>query len=213
MEGIKFGYKFPLDKRENLVVTVSGEYLEGKELTKRKYEAQAVKGKDRYYMTGKRSGIYSNLTNQTEMYDVHLKSKGYSLGCDLLYYLSPDVKFEIKADNLYSRINWEDVYTDYYDYDQGIGRFSYKNYTTRLIPKYNISINNNRYGLGVYIFSDISSYIKYHLPKNNIRISYYLDNHLDLSFQYKGFEVEIISDCDLFSSKSILANVNYGYQF
>jgi hypothetical protein len=238
LEGILFGAKILSNDNYGINFTINGKLLKGIELTQRNYQGISYSENDKYYISGTRKGVYSNLTKETNMYDVDFSSRGYSLGYNLEWQISNKYKLSLVAENFYSKIKWNDVYTLYMKLDDnslgfytklednygsiantsGVetdGRYDYIDYVTHLQPEYNLLLQSNRWELGLFYRRELYPYLNYNLLKNPIMLKagIYKD-FISISLIHKILELELkTKEIDIFNSSGLLAKINININF
>lgn len=228
LEGIFIGGRVWQNDKMGLNVNLEGKYLVGKELIERNYQGSSVKQNGEYYLSGLRDGLYSNIGQQTEMHDVNFHSQGYSLGYNISWQIDDNSCFLFIADNVFSRINWYDVYTivgkfdtnnlvlgedGYYKYVSFFtGKFSYDDYVTTLTPEYDLSYKNNRSELGVFYRNKIYPYFNYLIIDKSFKLKTgFFSDMISLDFNYYNIEAGLKArnfNFDLDSSISAYISIN-----
>lgn len=230
LEGIVFGGQILPDNDYGMSLILKGKLLEGLELTYRDYEGKISESNEKYYVSGTRKGLYSNLTEETEMYDVTFDSLGYSLGYDFNWQLRPELNLKLEAENFYSKIEWEDVYGLEMEFNnsslgmytnisstsnntvssQSQGEYSYRNYTTSLTPEYNLALQTARSKLGLFYRKKLYPYFNFKLLDGPIVIKPGIySKFYTLGLAYKGLKIKLMSrNLDIFSSEGVGVQVD-----
>ncbi|MCG8515106.1 MAG: hypothetical protein MI740_13270 [Halanaerobiales bacterium] len=201
--GILLGGMVWQNRKMGLALNLEGKLLTGQEIIERNYNGLYIKKDQKYYLSGFKDGIYSELGEQIKMYDHNFYSWGYSLGYNLSWQIDDCKVLQFDLENAFSKIYWYDVFTlvgmfdpnnlvleddGYYRYKSSFtGNFSYNDYVSSLTPEYKLSYQDARIEGGVYYRSRAYPYFNYLVIGQPLKIKLgFFDDMLNLELNYQG---------------------------
>jgi len=242
LEGIIFGGRVLADNKRKFNFYLTGKLLEGKHLDWRDYDGtiSAIEDGEGYTCSGIKRRINSDLNDEMILCEEVFTSNGYSFGCQFNWQMNSKFKLSYRGENINSRINWNDVYTeaqplddirlnynisgsykqDFFPYQDGELRWGTEDYITRLVPEHDIKLEGSLSEIGVFYYD--LDYGRRFYPYFNYKLVYkdlifrpgIFWPFYTLEINYKGINFKLKSkDLNIFNSSGLCADLRLSYQF